>query len=135
MLAHRLQCWTSIKPALVQRLVFAGLQHCFGSAHCWRRVQADTDRISVKCWASIACDGQYLFSPSQYFMLAVPACWRYRHDALSLSWVIVGLPSVTLVNIQRGAKHDTVTQYWANVGSASLTVGQHYSSIGSTSRV
>ena len=32
---------------------------------------------------------------------------------------------VNVAHIQRGAKHDTVTQYWANVVSASQTVGQH----------
>ena len=31
-------------------------------------------------------------------------------------WVNDGPPSVTLAYIQRGVKHDTVTQYWANVG-------------------
>ena len=35
----------------------------------------------------------------------------YRHDALNQGWVNV--------NIQPGAKHDTVAQYWANVVSAS----------------
>ena len=45
------------------------------------------------------------------------SCWLYyRHDAFNQSWVNVGPPSVTLANIQRGAKHNTVTQYWANVG-------------------
>ena len=53
------------------------------------------------------------------------SCWQYRHGALNQSWVNVGPPSVTLAQIQRGAKHDTLTQYWANVGSASWTVGQH----------
>ena len=76
--------------------------------------------MSFKCWASVAGAGQYPFSPSQYFMLPVPACWRYGHDAPNQIWVNdVGLPSVTLAHIQRGAKHDTVTQYWANVGSSS----------------
>ena len=41
-----------------------------GSAYCWQRVQADTDPMSVKCWASVTAAGQYPFSPSQYFMLA-----------------------------------------------------------------
>ena len=41
-----------------------------GSAYCWRRVQADTDPMSVNCWASVGGAGQYPFSPSQYFMLA-----------------------------------------------------------------
>ena len=50
-------------------------------------------------------------------------------DAMSVKcWAsvagAVGPPSVTLAHIRRGVKHDTVTQYWANVGSASLTVGQ-----------
>ena len=75
--------------------------------------------MSVKCWASVAGAGQYPFIPSQYLMLPVPACWRYGHDALNQSWVNIDRPSVTLAHIQRGAKHDMVTQYWANVGSAS----------------
>ena len=37
---------------------------------CVSRVQADTDPMSGKCWASIAGSGQYPFSPGQYFMLA-----------------------------------------------------------------
>ena len=90
-----------------------------GSGYCWRQLQADTDPMSVKCWVSIAVVGQYPFSPSQYFMLAVPACWLYRHDALNQSWGDVGPQSVMLAHIQRGAKHDTVTKYWANVGSTS----------------
>ena len=50
----------SIKPALVQRLVFAGLRsiaHWSGSAYCWKRVQAGTDTMSVKYWASVASAG------------------------------------------------------------------------------
>ena len=75
--------------------------------------------MSVKCWASIAGAGQYPFSPIQYYILSVPACWQYGHDALNQSWVNVGPQSVTSAYIQRGAKHNTVTQYWANFGSAS----------------
>ena len=93
MLAHRLRRWPSIKSALVQRLVFAGLRSTIarrsGSAYCWRRVQADTDPMSAKCWGSVAGAGQYPFSPSEYFMLAVPApcfekqgsCWPNVCDA------------------------------------------------------
>ena len=29
-----------------------------GSAYCWRRVQDDTDLMSVKFWASVAGAGQ-----------------------------------------------------------------------------
>ena len=65
----------------------------------------------VKCWAGVDSAGQYPFNSSQYFMIALPTCWRYRYDALNQSWVNVGLPSVTLAHIQRGVKHDTVTQY------------------------
>ena len=35
------------------------------------------------------------------------------------SWVNVGTLSVMLGHSERGAKHDSVTQYWANIGSAS----------------
>ena len=64
--------------------------------------------------ASVAGAGQYPFNPSQYFMLAVLA--RYFE-----SWVTAGPLSVTLAHNQRGAKHDTLTQYRANVGSGSWT--------------
>ena len=57
-LAHRLRRWPSIKPALVQRLVFAGICES-GSVYCWQRVQADTDPMHVKCWAHVAGAGQY----------------------------------------------------------------------------
>ena len=53
--------------------MFAGLRSVgrwTGSAYCWRRVKADTDLMSVKCWTSVASACQYPFSPSQYFMLA-----------------------------------------------------------------
>ena len=77
--------------------------------------------MSVKCCASDASAGQYPFSHSQYFMLTVPACCRYRQDALNQSWVNAVPRSVALAHIERGANHDTVTQYWANAGSE----GQH----------
>ena len=63
--------------------VFAGNSSWSGIAYCWPRLQAATDPMSVKCWASVAGAGQYPFSPSQYFMLPVPVCWRYGHDALN----------------------------------------------------
>ena len=40
------------------------------AAYCWLRSQADTDPMSVKCWASVTGAGQYSFSPSQYFILS-----------------------------------------------------------------
>ena len=100
---------------LYKSFVCAGNSSWSGIAYCWRRLQADTDPTSVKCWASITGAGQYPFSPSQYFMLEVLACWRYWHDTLNQSWVNVGPPSLTLAHIQSGTKHSTVTQYWANV--------------------
>ena len=127
------KCWSNTGP---QSATLAQHQTSTGSAprvcwelrsiscwsdgtYCWQRLQVDTDPMSVKCWASVAGAVQYPFSPSQFFILAVPACCQYWHDALNESWVIVGPPSVALAHIQRGAKHDTITQYWANVGSAS----------------
>ena len=91
------QCWPTVcnaGSALVQRLAAFNSSWSAGSAYCWRRVQADIDPMSVKCWASVAGAGQYLFSSSQYFMLAVPACWRYRQNALNQSWVnVVNVPT------------------------------------------
>ena len=117
--------WAHVVQMLYKCFVLAGNSSWSGTAYCWRRLQADTDPMYVKCWAGDA--GQYPFSPSQYIMLPVPACWRYGHDALNQSWVNVSPLSVMLAHIQGGAKHDTVTQlHWANnVGSASWTVGQH----------
>ena len=94
---------------LYKCVVFARNSSWSGIAYCWRRLQADTDPMSVKSWASVAGAGQYPFNPSQYFMLPVPACRRYGHDALNQSWVNVGPLSVTLAHIQRGTKQDTVT--------------------------
>ena len=95
--------------------VLAGNSSWSGITYSWQRFQADTDPMSVKC---------------QYFILSVPACWRYRHDALNQSWVIVGPPSVTLAHIQHGARHGTVTRYWANVGWASQMVGNYSPALG-----
>ena len=76
----------------------------------------------TKCRSGSA-GSEYKASPTSIHstlrLLSRPiSCWLYyRHDALNQSWVNVGPPSVTLAHIQRGAKHDTVTQYWANGGS------------------
>ena len=56
--------------------------------------------------------------------VSTSCCWYLHagsngHDALNQSWATVGQPSVALAHIQRGAKQNTITQYWANVGSAS----------------
>ena len=63
MLAHRPRRWPSIKQALVQRLVFADSSWS-GNAYCWRRLLAEIDPMSGKCWASVAGAGQYPFSLS-----------------------------------------------------------------------
>ena len=45
--------------------------------------------------------------------------WTFNRMLRHRAWVNVGPQSVTLAHIQRGVKHHTVTQYWANAGSAS----------------
>ena len=90
------------------------------------------------CWAAfnsiaiglvvLTAGGEFKLTPTQCLLNVGPtspvlasihsalvstSCWRNRHDALNQSWVNVGPPCVTLAHIQRGAKHDTVTQYWA----------------------
>ena len=106
MLDQRRRHWINVVQMLYKCFVFSRNSRWFGTAYYdWRRLQADTDPMSVKCWTIVAGAGQYPFSPSQYFILPVPACWQYEHDALNQSWVNVGPPSVTLAYIQRGAKH------------------------------
>ena len=73
MLDQRRRRWADVVPMLYKYVVFAGKSSWSGIAYCWWRLQADTDPMSVKCWASLAGAGQYPFSPSQYFMLAVRA--------------------------------------------------------------
>ena len=68
------------------------------SSYCWWRVQTDTNPMSVKCWASVAGAGQYSFSPSQCFMLAVPA------QCLNQSWVNVG--DAVHLSAWRQTRHD-----------------------------
>ena len=132
MLDQRRRRCADVVEMLYKCFVFAWNRSWFGIAYCWRRLQADTDPMSVKHWASVAGAGQYPFSSSQYFMVEVSACWRFGHDALNQSWVNVGPLSVILALIQRVAKHDTITQYWANVGPPSTTLRP---GIGSTFRV
>ena len=148
------QCWSnagppsatlapSMKPAMVQRLVFAGLRlrGCFQpskhktfeqcwtnvedvvstlykcyknvlcllgiaaglvllAAYCWPRLQADTDPMSVKCWASVASAGQYRFCPSQHFILPyLHAGGIVQARCFEQKLGYVGQPSVTLSHI------------------------------------
>ena len=69
MLAHRLRRWPSIKPALVQRFVFAGTQSV---SLCWG------ESVSIH------------FSPALSMVQAV------KHEMLTRCWSNVGPPSTTL---------------------------------------
>ena len=95
---------------------------------CWSNsdpLQTSTGSIPRVCWtvglAVHTAGGEYKPTPTQYLFIVGPAslvlanihsalvstsCWRYP-------------PSVTLAHIQHWAKQNTVTQYWAYVGSAS----------------
>ena len=96
MLDQRRRRWADVIQLLYKCSVFAGNSIWSGIAYCWRRLEADTDPMSVECWASVAGAGQYPFSSSEYFMLPVPACWRFGHDALNQSWVNQGVaPNTT----------------------------------------
>ena len=106
MLAHRLRHWPSIKPALVKRpalVVTAGGEY---------------QPTPTQCLVNVGPASSVL--GSIYSALVSTSCWRYRHDALYQSWVIVGLRSVyqswvnvglrsvTLAHIQRYTKHHPV---------------------------
>ena len=60
-------------PSAAVAINHSTLDNAFCWLWCVHRVQADTDAMYVKCWASVAGAGQYPYSPSQYLMLAVPA--------------------------------------------------------------
>ena len=63
MLAHRLRRGQTSTGSTHH--VFWAEFNIYSSAYCWRRVQADTDPMSVKCRTSVVGVGQYPFSPSQ----------------------------------------------------------------------
>ena len=73
-------------------------------------------RLRRRLWANTVPTPGERFVPAGTITSYINKCWRYGHDALNQSWVNVGRPSVTLAHIQRGVKHNTVTQYWANAG-------------------
>ena len=68
-------CWVDVAdggPTLTQLWVNAscllgGL--VLLAAYCWPQLQADTDPMSLKSWASVVGAGQYPFCHSQYFIL------------------------------------------------------------------
>ena len=71
---------TTVTLAQYQTSTGSTLRVCwaaFKAAGLVLRLQADTDPMSVKCWASVDGGVQYPFGPSQYFILPVPACWQY----------------------------------------------------------
>ena len=111
-----LRRWPIIKPALVQRLVFAGLRS-IAAGLVVLIAGGDYKPSPTQCLLNVGPASPVL--ASIHSALLSTSCWRYRHDALNQSWVDVGPPSVTLAHIQCGAKQKTVTQYWANVGSMS----------------
>ena len=85
------QCWVDVadgEPTIAQHLV--NVPCLLGdlvllAAYCWPPLQAGTDPMSVKCWASVAGASQYPFCPSQYFILAYMHAGSISHDALNQS--------------------------------------------------
>ena len=125
------QCWLTIcdaGPASNQHwLVLAGLRS-IAAALVLLTAGGDYKSTSTQCLFNVGPASPVLASIQSALVSAScwryrhaggTGCWRYRHDALNQSWVNVGLPPVTLAHIQLGAKRNTVTQYWADVGSAS----------------
>ena len=81
------QRWADVVHMLYNCFVYAGSWS--GIAYCWRRLQAETDPMYVKCWASVAGAGQYPFSTSQYFML--PVAYLYAGGTGTMLWTKAGL--------------------------------------------
>ena len=122
------QCWSNSGPLFA---TLAQHQNSTGSMPrvCWaaglavHTASGDYKPTPIHCLLNVGLASpvlrQYPFIPSQCFMLEAQACWRYRQHTLNQSWANVSPQSVTLAHIRCGAKHDMVTQYWANVGAAS----------------
>ena len=106
MLSQRRRRWACVVQMLYKCFVFAGNSSWSGD---------DYKPTLTQCLLKVGPASPVLASRHSVlistFMLRVHACWRNCHDALNQSWVNVGPPSVTLAHIQRGVKHDTVTQY------------------------
>ena len=64
MLDQRQRRWAKVLQMLYTCFAFAGNSSWSSISYCWRKFQADIDPMSVKCWASVAGAGQYLFSLS-----------------------------------------------------------------------
>ena len=74
--AHRF-CWAAFNPVNTKHL-YNVVKRCtnviqmFCVWYCLQLTAGrdyNIDPMSVKCWASVACAGQYPFCPSQYFIL------------------------------------------------------------------
>ena len=93
MLAHRLRRWPSIKPALVQRLVFAGLRsiqqtHLYNICTMRRRRWAGVVQMLYKCFVfagnSSWSGGDYKLTPTRCLLNVGPASpvLASRHSVL-----------------------------------------------------
>ena len=92
MLTHHLRRWPSIKPALIQHLVFAELRSaqltqniCITFVQCWSNVE-DVGPTLYKCYTIFLCllgmaaglglltaGGDYKPTPTQYMLNVEPA--------------------------------------------------------------
>ena len=92
-------CWReSINIVYTTPMLFKGWPASYTMARHWTNVRY-TDTLPGQWWACVA--------------------WTIPARCLEPSWVNVGPSSVTLAHIQCDTKHNPVTQYWANAGSAS----------------
>ena len=80
-------------------------------------VSTEYNLTPIQCLSNVGPASAVL--SSIHSALVSTSCWWYQLDALNQSWVNVGPPCVMPDHIRRAAKHNTVTQYRANVGSAS----------------
>ena len=83
-----------------------------GIAYCWRRLQADTDPMSVNCWASVAV------LASIYSVLVSTSCCQCRHTGVmgTMHWTKAWLMSA--LRLWRWPTSSVVpnTTHWPNTG-------------------
>ena len=97
-----LRRWPSIKPALAQRLVLAGIRS-IAAGLVVLTAGGDYKPTPTQCLVNVGPASPVL--ASIHSALVSTSCWRYQHDALNKSWANAVPSSATPAHFHRGAEH------------------------------
>ena len=91
MLAHRLRRWSSIKPTLVQRLVFAGLRS-IAAGLVSLTAGGDYKPTPTQCLLNFGPASSVL--ASIHSALVSTSCWRYQHAGATNMLAVPASPAL-----------------------------------------